>query len=65
MKTKKINRGLYEFVSDGRTFQVENINTASDGEVPTAWMLYEINKHGEREFWNDFATKRQALKSFA
>lgn len=59
-QTKKINRGLYQMEYKGRTFQIENINIASDGEIPVAWMLYEM-VNGERDFWNDFVSKKNCI----
>ena len=61
VKTTKINRGLYTFTHKGRTFQVENIGVASDGEVAPAWMVYEM-VDDEREFWKDYTTKRDAIQ---
>jgi hypothetical protein len=61
MQSKRINRGLYEVTSNGHTFHVEDIGQASDGEIPPAWMLYEVKDNGHREFWNDFCTKREAI----
>lgn len=61
LKTRRINTGLYEVKIAGRTFEIEDIGRASDGEIPAAWMLYEI--HGEietREFWKDFGALRAA-----
>jgi endo-1,4-beta-D-glucanase Y len=60
MTTTKINTGLYQFTHKGRTFQVENINTASDGDISTAWMVYEMRSFS-REYLNDYATKRAAV----
>lgn len=58
---KRLNTGLYELSYEGRVFQVEDHSRASDGDGMSGWMLYEINKHGEREWWNDFTTKREAI----
>ena len=58
----KIARGLYRVERAGRVFEVENINIASDGDIPPAWMLYEvIGENQTRAFWNDFCTKASAI----
>jgi endo-1,4-beta-D-glucanase Y len=59
MKTTRLNTGLYEVTHEGRTFEIEDINQASDGEIPRAWMLYEIID-GNRDWWNDFHSLRYA-----
>lgn len=61
MKTTKIAAGLYELTYQGRTFQIEDQLQASDGEGQPGWMVYEMNAHGDREFCNDYMTKRAAI----
>ena len=64
MTVTKITKGLYEISYTGRTFQVEDIRQASDGELAAGWMLYEIVR-GNREYINDFGTKRSAIKAIS
>jgi hypothetical protein len=63
-KTIKINRGLYEFTYKGRTFQVEDMFIASDGESRkrSDWNVYEMDHFGGREWCNDFVSKRDAIQ---
>lgn len=61
MPTRKINNGLYEFTYKGRTFQIENIHTASDGELAHGWNAFEMNRHGGRDYLMDYNTKRTAI----
>jgi hypothetical protein len=61
ISTIRINAGLYQFHLRGRTFQVEDIKRASDGECGAGWVAYEM--HGNRrEYLNDYSTKRAAIE---
>lgn len=56
----KIAPGLYQVTHKGLVYQIEDIHQASDGEIAPGWMLYEMVRE-QREFINDYATKRAAL----
>lgn len=62
---KRLNTGVYELSYKGRTFEIEDIKRASDGDCLPGWMAYEIitNKAGDprRQYLNDYATKRDAI----
>lgn len=55
MKTKRINKGIYEVSAKGRTFTVEQV---ADG----SWQLVEELTYSS-EYWNHFATKRDCLQA--
>lgn len=61
IKSKRIQSGLYEVTFKDRTFQIEELGQHSYGDCAPGWMLYEIEGENERQFWNDFGTKRQAM----
>lgn len=64
MMTTRINIGAYECTVDGRKFQIEDLarvkreNGDSTSTKPD-WQLYETTS-GNREWWNDFATLKEA-----
>ena len=60
VKTTKISSGLYTFDYKGRTFQIEDIKQAKDGEGLPGWFAYEM--YGDkREYLNDYMTKKRAI----
>jgi hypothetical protein len=61
ISTIRINAGLYQFCLRGRTFQVEDIKRASDGNCGAGWIAYEMYGN-RREYLNDYATKRTAVE---
>lgn len=62
LKSKRISAGFYEVTFKERVFHVEDIARHSDGEALPGWMLYEV-RNGERDFWNDFGAKWQAMEA--
>jgi hypothetical protein len=63
LKSKRLTAGLYEVTVKDRVFHVEDIFRHSDGEALPGWMRYEVREGGERDFWNDFGTKREAMEA--
>ena len=61
MQTKKISAGIYGFTYKGHSFEVENMAVGSDGET-TGWFVFIQEPNGDREFVNDYDTKRFAIK---
>jgi phage protein U len=61
MRTIKKHAGTYSFTYKGRLFEVENMAVGSDGET-TGWFVFEIYESGNREFDNDYDTKKFAIK---
>ena len=61
-KTTRIAPGLYEMTYAGRTFQIEDIGRASDGDCGAGWIAYEVSKHGNRIYLDDYSTKRAAIE---
>jgi hypothetical protein len=59
MKTARVNSGLYRLTIRGKTFEIEK--ESGGGSV---WNLFEL-VNGRREWWNDFATKKDALNHIA
>ena len=61
MKTTRRTTGIYGFSYKGRNFEVENMAVGSDGETK-GWFVFELEANGDREFVNDYDTKRFAIK---
>lgn len=55
MKTKRIAPGLYSIEIARRKFEIEL--------QANYWHIYEIKGNGPREWWNDYLTKREAIKA--
>lgn len=64
MTVKRINQGAYEVTAQGRTFVIEDLGRicqqAFGESYRPDWQLYEVSK-GQRQWWNDFASKRASL----
>ena len=54
-KTTRINPGIYDVIHNGQRYELEQYE---DG----AWLLFQTLKSG-REYLQDFATKRAAIRS--
>jgi hypothetical protein len=60
MHTTRITAGLYQLTYQGRTFQIEDLAQASDGDVQPGWVAYEM-QGDVRVYLSDHGTKRQAV----
>jgi len=60
VKTTKTTTGIYRFSYKGREFEVENMAVGSDGETK-GWFMFELEADGDREYINDYDTKRFAI----